>query len=111
MQLYELPGQIQPEPCALDLLVRRPDLPELLEDRLLILRRNADPGVAHRHLDGAAPFSLLKEGVPRSSPERLTTPFAMLPRIRYCEALEGGAHGARGTSSTPSNGPSISRTR
>src|SRR5262249_27813443 len=41
MQLNELPGQGQPEPGPLDLLVRRPDLPELLEDRLLVLRCDA----------------------------------------------------------------------
>src|SRR5262245_18791588 len=37
MQLNELPGQGQSEPGPLDLLVRRPHLPELLEDRLLVL--------------------------------------------------------------------------
>ena len=40
MQLDELPGQGESEPGPLDLLVRRPHLPELLEDRLLILRRD-----------------------------------------------------------------------
>src|SRR4030095_7036432 len=51
VQLDKLPTQRQPEPSALHLLVRRPDLPELLEDRLLILGRDADSGVADRHLD------------------------------------------------------------
>src|SRR5262245_8603079 len=38
------------EPRALDLLGRRPYLTELLEDLLLILRGDADPGVANGHL-------------------------------------------------------------
>src|SRR4030088_2226384 len=50
MELDELPGERQPESRALDLLVRRPHLPELLEDRLLILGRDADPGIRHGHL-------------------------------------------------------------
>src|SRR5215831_17223741 len=37
MQLDELPGERQPESRPLDLLVRRAHLPELLEDRLLVL--------------------------------------------------------------------------
>jgi hypothetical protein len=44
MQLNELPRQRQTEPGALDLLGRGPDLPKLLEDRLLVLRGDADPG-------------------------------------------------------------------
>ena len=51
MQLDELPRQGQPEPGALHLLRRRPHLPELLEDRLLVLGRDADARVAHRDLD------------------------------------------------------------
>src|SRR5262249_34643115 len=45
MQLNELPGQCQSEPGPLDLLVRRPHLPELLEDRVLILWGDAHAGV------------------------------------------------------------------
>jgi len=52
MQLYELPRQRQAKPGALHLLGRRSHLPELLEDRLLVLRRDADAGVADRDLDG-----------------------------------------------------------
>jgi hypothetical protein len=50
MEFDELPGERQPEAGALDLLVCRPHLPELLEDRLLILGRDADPGIRHGHL-------------------------------------------------------------
>src|SRR5262245_3728898 len=50
VQLDELPTEGQPQPRALHLLVRRPDLPELLEDGLLILRGDADAGVADRDL-------------------------------------------------------------
>src|SRR5262245_2014320 len=46
MQLDELAGKGQPEPGALHLLVRRPDLTELLEDRILIFRCDAHPAVA-----------------------------------------------------------------
>src|ERR1051326_50016 len=53
MQFNELPRQSQAEPGAFDLLGSRPDLLELLEDRLLILWRNPDPGVGHRDLDAA----------------------------------------------------------
>src|SRR5262249_48899352 len=45
VELDELPTQGQPQPRAFDLL-RRSDLAELLEDLLLILRGNPDPGVA-----------------------------------------------------------------
>ena len=45
MQLDKLAGEGQPEPGAFDLLVRRPQLAELLEDRLLILGRDASPSV------------------------------------------------------------------
>src|SRR5262249_55420727 len=51
VQLNELPTQGEAQPGALDLLVRRPHLPELLEHRLLILRGDADPGVADGDLD------------------------------------------------------------
>src|SRR5262249_30615542 len=50
MQLDELAGEGQPEAGPLDLLVRCPDLPELLEDRLLILGRDAGASVGHGHL-------------------------------------------------------------
>src|SRR5262250_1302213 len=53
MQLNELPGQGQPEPGSLDLLVCRSHLPELLEDRLLILRRDAHAGVGYGDLGHA----------------------------------------------------------
>src|SRR4030095_12845202 len=53
VQLDELPAEGQAEPGALDLLLRRPHLPELLEHRLLILRCYADPSVADRHLHEA----------------------------------------------------------
>jgi hypothetical protein len=43
MQLDESPRQGQSQPGALDLLVSGPNLPELLEDRLLILGRDPDP--------------------------------------------------------------------
>jgi hypothetical protein len=46
VELDELPAQREPEPSALHLLVRRPDLPELLEHRLLILRRDPDACIA-----------------------------------------------------------------
>src|SRR5215475_9209715 len=51
MELDELPSERQAEAGALDLLVRHPDLPELLEDHLLILGSDANPGVGDRHLD------------------------------------------------------------
>src|SRR5262249_28975721 len=51
MQLDELAGESQPEPGTPDLLVWRPDLPELLEDRLLVLSRDADAGVGDGDLD------------------------------------------------------------
>jgi hypothetical protein len=44
MQLDELPRQGQAQASTFHLLVRSPDLPELLEDRLLVLRRDADAG-------------------------------------------------------------------
>src|SRR5262249_64045 len=53
MQLNELPGQGQPESGPLNLLVRRPHLPELLEDRLLILRRDAHASVGNGNLGHA----------------------------------------------------------
>src|SRR5262249_45068786 len=51
VQLDELPTQGQPQPSAFHLLVRRSHLAELLEHCLLILRGDADPGVADRDLD------------------------------------------------------------
>src|SRR5262249_4507735 len=53
VQLDELPGQGQPEPGSLDLLVRRAHLPELLEDRLLILWRDAHARVGDGDLGHA----------------------------------------------------------
>src|SRR5713101_6032780 len=50
VELDELPGERQPESSAFDLLVCRPHLSELLEDRLLILGRDADSGIRHRNL-------------------------------------------------------------
>src|SRR5437870_2326797 len=47
MEFDELPAQSEPQPRPLRLLLRRPDLTELLEHGLLILWRNADTGVAH----------------------------------------------------------------
>src|SRR5262249_36430119 len=55
VQLDELARQRQPEAGALHLLVGGPDLPKLLEHRFLIFWRDANPGVAHRHLDHAVP--------------------------------------------------------
>src|SRR5262249_13715273 len=53
MQLDELAGEGQPQAGTLHLLVRCSHLPELLEDRLLILRRDANAGVADRYLYAA----------------------------------------------------------
>src|SRR5262245_17587515 len=53
VKLDELARQRETEAGAFDLLVRCSDLPELFEHRVLILGRNTDPGVAHRHLDEA----------------------------------------------------------
>src|SRR5215467_8465000 len=55
VQLDELPGEGQPEPGAFYLLVRRPYLPELLEDRLLVLRGDTHPRVPDRHLHRPVP--------------------------------------------------------
>src|SRR5215468_9872502 len=46
VQLDELPRQGQSQARALDPFGRHPDLLELFEDRLLILRGDADSGVA-----------------------------------------------------------------
>src|SRR5262249_1826439 len=46
MQLDELPTEGQTQPSALHLLVCRPHLAELLEHRVLILRGDADTGIA-----------------------------------------------------------------
>src|SRR5262245_62852837 len=51
VQLDELPAERQPQPSTLGLLVRSADLPEFLEDRLLVLGRNPDPRIGHRDLD------------------------------------------------------------
>src|SRR5262249_39796828 len=53
VQFDELPGERQPKSSPLDLLVRRPHLPELLEDRLLILRGDAHAGVGDGDLGHA----------------------------------------------------------
>src|SRR5262249_608602 len=53
MQLDALAGESQPQASTLHLLVRRPHLPKLLEDRLLVLRRDANPGVGNRDLSYA----------------------------------------------------------
>jgi hypothetical protein len=45
VEFDELSGERQPQPCAFDLLVGRPHLSELLEDRLLILGGDADSGI------------------------------------------------------------------
>src|SRR5262249_28676946 len=54
VQLDELPGERQSQSRTLHFPVRGPDLPEFLEHCLLILGRDADPGVADRHLNGFA---------------------------------------------------------
>src|SRR6266481_7831728 len=54
MQLDELPCESQAESGAFRFLVRGAHLAELLEHRLVILRRDADPSVADRHLDRSA---------------------------------------------------------
>src|SRR4030095_9519422 len=46
VDLHELPTHGKPQPGALDLLGRCPDLAELLEHRLLILRGDAHSGIA-----------------------------------------------------------------
>ena len=67
MQLDEAPRERQAEAGALGLArVVAPDLPELLEHRLLVLRRDADAGVADRDLD--APFRSLRARPPRVPP-------------------------------------------
>src|SRR5215472_5714676 len=53
MQLDELAGERQPEPGALHLLLGRPHLTELLEDGLLVLRRDAHASVADGYLHTA----------------------------------------------------------
>src|SRR5439155_3751053 len=50
VELDELATERQAKASAFDLLRRRPDLTELLEDRLLILGSDADAGVGHRDL-------------------------------------------------------------
>src|SRR4030095_12024724 len=51
VEFDELAAQGQPQPRALRLLLGRPHLAKLLEHRLLVFRRDADPGVADRYLD------------------------------------------------------------
>src|SRR5205807_3598643 len=46
VELDELPAEGQPKARSLRFLLRRPHLAELFEDLLLIVRRDADPGVA-----------------------------------------------------------------
>src|SRR3989454_232265 len=50
MEFNELAAEGESEAGALHLLHRRPHLPELFEHRLLILRRDAHPGIAHGNL-------------------------------------------------------------
>src|SRR6266481_2984580 len=52
MEFDELPRKGQPEPGAFLLRGAGAHLPELLEHRLEVLRRDADPRIADRHLDG-----------------------------------------------------------
>src|SRR4029450_4201076 len=52
VEFDELPTERQPEPRPLRLLLRRPHLPELLEHRILVLWRNAPPGIADCPLHG-----------------------------------------------------------
>src|SRR5262245_31010213 len=54
VQLDELSGERQPEPGALDLLRGGTHLPELLEDRLVILGGDTDARVDDRDLDDGA---------------------------------------------------------
>src|SRR5262245_58370736 len=51
VQLNELPTQGEPQPGALLLRGAGSNLTKLLEDRLLVLQRDADPDVADRDLD------------------------------------------------------------
>src|SRR5207245_6806385 len=51
VQFDELAAESQPEARSLSLLLRSPHLAELLEHGLLILRRNADAGIADRYLN------------------------------------------------------------
>src|SRR4029450_3150673 len=53
VELDKLAGEGEAQTRALTLALGLPDLAELLEDRLLILGRDADAGVGDRHLDGA----------------------------------------------------------
>src|SRR5262245_29374046 len=53
VQLDEPSRERQPESGATHLPVRRPDLAELLEDRVLILRRDPDASVADGYLHTA----------------------------------------------------------
>jgi len=46
VELDELSRERQAEASTFDFLLGRPDLPKLLEHRLLVLWRDADPGVA-----------------------------------------------------------------
>src|SRR4029453_18963545 len=52
MELDELAREGQPAPRACVLLFGRSHLSELLEDRLLILGRDADPGIRYGNLRG-----------------------------------------------------------
>src|SRR4030095_3132101 len=53
VELDKLAGEGEAQTRALTLALGLPDLADLLEDRLLILGRDADAGVGDRHLDGA----------------------------------------------------------
>src|SRR5262245_23032884 len=50
VEFHELPTQSEPEARTLDLLCRRPHLPELLEDLLLILWSDPNAGIADEDL-------------------------------------------------------------
>ncbi len=52
MRLDELPAEGEPKPCTLRLLLGTPDLPELLEHRLLVLRGDPHARVRDRDLGG-----------------------------------------------------------
>src|SRR4029453_4016133 len=68
VQFDELPAQGQSQSRALDLLVRRPHLTELLEHRLLILRGDADASIADGDFNQAV---LWRRSHPAPPPFRL----------------------------------------
>jgi hypothetical protein len=52
VEFHKLQAEGQPKACSLGLLVCRPRLPELLEHRFLILRSDADAGLANSLNEG-----------------------------------------------------------